>query len=505
MSRHEALNSAARASYELFRQRILPFTIYVNPGFEPSTWHKNLCEILHQVERGEIKRLAISVPPQHGKTAWAGMAFPLWMYAKNPDLKVMYMSFATTRAEEVSWSVREIARSDRFSAVFPERILHPDRQALDMWSWKEGRGFFKAVGRGGSITGQGGDLMILDDIIKDNEEADSEVIREKAWNWYMSTVYSRRGLDTPIIMIGTRWHEDDLIGRVIKHSAMNAGSEPWTVVSFPALGANDEPLWPERRSLDWYLETRATLPKRWWQAMYQCTPSPEDGAVFKREWFKSPQKRAPDLITWVRCWDLAITTKSSSDYTVGAKVGVDEFGTIWIADIVRMRGEWPEVRQAILNHVALDGRNTIVGVEATAFQAAAVQDLQRNPLFLSVPLFAIRPSKDKYTRAMVIAGRAAEGKCRIVGGGWNDDFIEECIHFPHGAHDDQVDAVASALHLVSQMRGQTYERENWFKQIHSPNSYKYFRLLSGATEREIEEEFAPERTPGAIAPYGSLL
>ena len=264
---------------------------------------------------------------------------------------------------------------------------------------------------------------------------------------------------------------------------MERQKEKWEVLHFPAVDTGGAALWPERWTAEKYDEVKAEVGPRVWEALYQGRPVPDEGGLFKRDWLKTVD-HAPNLRFWVRYWDLAASTKETGDWTVGARVGVDENNVLWVSDVIRFRAEWPEARRRILETVKMDGPNTYVGVEKSGFQLAAVQDLRNNDEFLRVKLYEIRPDKDKKHRASAWAARAAEDRLALCAAPWNPAFIDECLVFPYGTHDDQVDAVSGAVSLLYQIRG-GYKHE---KQPPAPGTWAYYQALNRLFGADADDE-----------------
>ncbi len=422
------------------------------------------------------------MPPRHGKSQLSCIHFPAWYLGRNPDHNVIVTSATADLAERHSRSTRALVRSPKYEQIFSTRISG-ESQAVSQWEIEGHRGGLKAIGVGGQITGFGADLLIIDDPHKDRQDADSQLQRDLKWDWFTSAAYTRLSKDGVICVISTRWHEDDLIGRILRQSA-----EEWVMLSLPAIAEDTdvlgrkpgEPLWPEFFPIERLKVIQSQNPREW-NALYQQRPTPPEGGLIKRDWIKIV-KHAPVLRRWVRFWDLAATSKTHGDYTAGAKVGVDEEGNLYIADIVRFREEWPEARRRILRYVEMDGPNTWVGIEKQGMQTIAIQDLRKAERSLRVPLLAVRPDADKYTRAAAWAARAEAGRLYVVDGHWVEAFINECLVFPYGEHDDQIDAVSGAVRVLWDKK---YGRPTAFfdmEQVLNPSSWEYYAKLGGLEE-----------------------
>jgi len=418
------------------------------------------------------------MPPQKGKSLLLSILFVAWYLARNPGNRVILTGYGADVAERYSRSARDIVLSDRFRDIFPGIEIAQDAQSVSFWKTNKGDGYVRATGIGGPVTSFGADLLIIDDPFKDRQEADSELARKAVWDWYTSVGLTRLSPDASVVICQTRWHEADLVGEVLSRDP-----EKWAVLHFPAVYPDGRVLWPEKWTPEAYEAIKSEIGERDWNALYQGKPVPAEGGLFKRDWLKIVDQ-VPKLKFWIRYWDLAASTKEHRDYTVGAKVGVDENGCLYVADVIRYRAEWPESRKRILATVAQDGPSTRVGIEKSGMQLAAVQDLRNNDAFLTVPLHEVKPDKDKYSRAMAWAARASNGQLALLAGPWNREFIEESIVFPYGAHDDQIDAVSGAVSLLVSMRGGVVKEEK----PPDPNSWAYFEKLGGL-EDEFDEEW----------------
>lgn len=412
-------------------------------------WHYQhlIYQELERVTKGDCKKLMLFLPPRHGKSEAVTIRYPVWRLENNPNLKVVVAAYNQTLANKFSRKSRRIAE-ELFS-------LSKERAAVEDWETNEGGGL-RAIGVGSGITGQGGDLIIIDDPVKSREEAESVNYRERVYDWYTDDVFTRREPGCALILIQTRWHQDDLAGRIL---ASEDGPN-WTVISLPALSESNDPLGrnpgdalcPQRYTEKDLEEIKRVLGERSFSALYQQQPRPSEGGLFKPGWFKIIDHVPADL-RMARFWDLAASTKTTADYTAGAKVGVDNKGNIYILDMVHGRLEWPDSRKKIIETANQDGIIP-VGVEAVAFQIAAVQDLKRDPSFLRIPLKEVRPDRDKKSRALPWAAKAEGGQVFLLRGQWTEGFIDECLGFEAGAaHDDRVDAVSGAVHMLFKSRG----------------------------------------------------
>jgi predicted phage terminase large subunit-like protein len=357
----------------------------------------------------------------------------------------------------------------------------------------------KAVGVASGITGFGADLIIIDDAVKGRAVANSPVIREKTWDWYKDDIYTRLEPNAAVIVIQTRWHDDDLAGRLLKE--MEQDGESWDVVRLPALseppasaggqlvtqttsrstaetpasnshtpivsvptnwpaayaGGSDqlgrpegEPLWPERFDRDRLMAIKRQLGAWSFAALYQQRPVPEGGTLFKREWFANVVSKAPEGLRWSRGYDLAVSLKDSADYTASFRVALDtRTGTIYIADGFRKRIEFPEQRKFVIERMEKEP-DTAHGIELALHGQALLQDLRRTAATAGRVLVGVKVDTDKLMRAEAWSSYAEEGKIALVSGPWIADFVDEACRFTGRGdrHDDQVDAVSLAVQMI---------------------------------------------------------
>ena len=443
-----------KALREKSRRSLLDFTTYTFPTYIRATHFEELAARLEAIERGELKRLMIFMPPRHGKTELAGIRFPAWYLGRHPDEPIIYASYAANLAHGKSRETRNLVESQTYQNVFGKFScmdvpveLAEDERAIQAWRIKGHRGGMLAAGVGGGITGYGAKLLIIDDPHKNRQEANSATIREAIWGWYGSTARTRLEPEAAIVLIQTRWHQDDLAGRLLRLAATDPKADRWEVLHLLAVSEAGEALWPGRFPIEELEKVRATIGSWEFEALYQGRPRPLEGAIFKREWFRIVP-RAPQGLDWVRFWDLAVSVKETADFTAGARCALAEDGTLYMADVVRGRWEWPEAKRIIIQTALADGGGEL-GVEKVAFQLAAVQELRRESSLAATSIREVEPDRDKVARALPWAARAEAGKVALVEGQWIGAFLSEVCDFPLGEHDDQVDAVSGAVQMIA--------------------------------------------------------
>lgn len=430
-------------------ERLIPFTEFTNDAYVPAPHHRRIAEKLEAVERGEIDRLMIFMPPRHGKSELASRRFPAWYLGRNPKRQIIAASYNSDLATDFGREVRNIVDSPEYGCVFGVK-LREDSRAADRWNTDAG-GSYVAAGVGTAVTGRGAHILLIDDPLKDREEADSEIRRQRVWDWYTSTAYTRLMPGGAVIVIQTRWHEDDLAGRLIEHQAK--GGDKWDVLDLPALSDGGKALWPE-----WYDEKtleriRQAIGPRDWSALYQQRPAPEDGDYFKADWLK-PYVKAPDRET-MRIYggsDYAVTA-DGGDYTAHIVVGIDPKGDMYLLDLWRKQAASDEWVEAFCDLV-LKWKPIGWAEEQGQIRAGVGPYLDRRSrerrAYVVRDAFPTRG--DKAVRAQSIRARMGSlGLYVPDGASWYPAFRSELLSFPAGKHDDQVDALGLVGQLLDKM------------------------------------------------------
>lgn len=452
------VQAALRA--ELARRELGAFCERLDPTYERSRHADLLIRHLEAVERGDVRRLAVFMPPRHSKTYHVSERFPAWLLGREPTAQVILASYGAELAERNSRVVRNLLRDERWP--FRGVRVAEDSAAVNRWSTNHG-GIVVAAGVGGAMTGFGAHVLIVDDPVKGRLEADSEVTRETTWNWYTEVARTRLMPGGRIVACQTRWHEDDLAGRILNSS----GAADWTVLDLPALAPADqpdplgrrpgEPLWPEWYDGDALDEIRRDLTSeqgsRAWHALYQQRPTADEGGLFKRAWFAQRYDAAPERMHVVLAVDAAYKTGVANDYSAIVAAGTDRLDH-YVLDVRRERLEYPELRRAIVD-AAAQWRPTCVLIEDTAAGQSAIQELRRMPGL--PPIVPMKVTASKQARATAVAPLAEAGKVKLPSGkNWTGALLDELAAFPAGRHDDQVDALVLALQRLAEVAASSW-------------------------------------------------
>jgi len=416
------------------------------PEYELAQHLNLIADYLENVERGEITRLLITTPPRHGKTMLTSEYFPAWYLGRNPGKFIIFITYSQERANDVGRKVRNQLTDPLHQSIFPNCGISEDSAASNKFSTNQ-NGAYYAVGVGGPITGRGAHLLIIDDPIKGREDADSPTQRRKLIQWYQSVAYTRLMPGGAIILIQTRWHEDDLAGWLLK------GHETWLTLNLPALAEkNDqlnreigEPLWPDFYPKDRLLEIKKTIGDREYASLYQQRPSSIEGNLFKKEWWQHYETRPITMDGILQSWDCGYEQGEDSSYSVGQTWAAKD-GHFYLLNQLRKRLPYPDLVRAVKEQARFFNPEKIL-IERAASGRSLSQDL------FSLTRLPIKPiptaNKSKEERAYLITDLIEAGRVWLPKNAkWLDEFIDELSHFPHGKFTDQVDALTMALQFM---------------------------------------------------------
>lgn len=419
-------------------------------GQMPARHHVLMMDKLDDVAAGRIDRLMLLLPPGHAKSTYASVLFPAWWFARRPATSIISACHTDSLASHFARRARDHVREN--SDFLGYEIMRDDR-AASCWRTTN-RGDYFACGVRGPITGRRADLVLIDDPVKSRAEADSATCRDALWNWYRSDLLTRLKPGGRIILIMTRWHEDDLGGRVLE------ADPSWTVVKLPAFAEENDPLhrkpgealWPEWVSAAELQRTRQTSGTRAWHSMYQQNPKPDTDALFATARVQV-HDQPPPIMREIRAWDLAATTPGEGrdpDWTVGLKLAVTKDNHYLVTDIVRIRAGPTEVATAIVNTAAQDGTSVVIGLPQDPGQAGKQQIAWLMSRLAGHRVRASPETGSKLLRAQPAAAGVDAGMLSLLRAPWNRAFLDELRDFPQGRKDDQVDALSRAFSLVSE-------------------------------------------------------
>lgn len=431
---------------ESAREEFMPFVRAVWPAFIQGKHHEIMADAFTRVARGELKRLIIAMPPRHTKSEFASYLLPAWFLGKFPAKKIIQASHTAELAVGFGRKVRNLINSDDFAAVFPDTSLSADSKAAGRWNTNEG-GEYYAVGVGGAIAGKGADVLIIDDPIDEQTAQQGEYnpeVYNRLYDWYTTGPRQRLQPGGSIIIVATRWSKQDLTGRLMK-------SGEWEVIEFPAIMPSGGALWPEFWSIDELEKIRADIPVSKWEAQYQQSPTSEEGALVKRDWWKMWEKSDPPPVSFViQSWDTAFLKTERADYSacttwgVFAKEGADgtNVSHIILLDAFRDKLEFPELKAAARElHDKWKPDSFIV--EAKAAGAPLIFELRA----MGIPVEEFTPSRgnDKISRLNAVSDMFKSGFIWATKDRWAEEVINEVAEFPSGEHDDYVDSTTQAL------------------------------------------------------------
>lgn len=413
------------------------------------------------VAAGAIKRLMIFMPPRHGKSFFTSQYFPAWYLGNFPEQRVILASYEATFAASWGRKTREALTEARELGLFGVRVAQGNSSVSD-WGlekhdgrrWRPTAGGMITAGVGGAITGRGFNLGIIDDPVKNAEEAQSATYRERSWDWYNSTFATRAEPDAAQIIIETRWHEDDLAGRILA-----TAQDPWEVIRFPAIAEEEdvlgrkpgEALWPERYDVDALDLIRQERGSHWWAAMYQQRPTAREGGYFKRHWFEIVDAAPAQTVAKCRYWDKAATDQGG-DYTAGVRVSRTAEGVFVVEDVIRDQLSSGAVKQTVLQAAQVDGDACEIAMEQEPGSSGKDVIADYAKLLRGYRFRGDKVTGSKEVRADGLAAQAEAGNVKLVRGPWNEAFLTELAAFPNGANDDQVDAASGAFRRVAKDR-----------------------------------------------------
>lgn len=485
---------AELAARVLARRHLLAFVKRFRPKYDAGWVHIDVCRRLERflkaVENGEEPRLLLMMPPRAGKSELGSRHFVPWALGQHPDWEIIAASHTTSLSMSFSRYIRDLLRDPAYQAVFPHAVLDPQSQSTENWNLTAGGGYL-AAGVGSAITGRGAHILLLDDLVKDIEAADSQTQRDATWEWYISTAHSRLAPGGGVLGIMTNWSEDDWAGRiqqVMKKSGDDdeMGGEIFEIVRYPAInelgdeyiladdsiaeippGAPIPPgatmtrpkgtaLHPARYTTAAMLRKKANYIaaglKRMWDALYQQNPTPDEGIYFGKDMFRyyvhSPQTHGRFIY---QAWDFAITETTQSDWTVGTTLLQDEYDNLYVLDVLRFRSDdGNAIIETVLDYQQQWGAQLLGFEDGQIWKSLASQFKKRCEERKIYPAYELLiPLTDKMVRANPLKGRMQIGKVYFPkNASWFATQQQEMLRFPAGKHDDQVDSLSWCVRLT---------------------------------------------------------
>ena len=442
MSRAKDLTDSEKA-----KNNFMDFTKTVWEEFINGRHHRIMAEKFNRIATGDLKRLIVNMPPRHTKSEFGSYLLPAWLMGRNPRLKIMQTTHTAELAFRFGRKVRNLMNSKEYSKIFEGVELRADSQAAGRWETSKGGEYF-AAGVGGAVTGRGADLLIIDDPHSE-QDALSPTAMENAYEWYTSGPRQRLQPGGSIVIIMTRWAENDLTGKLIRQQARDILADKWEVVEFPALmPETDEPLWKEFWKKEDLLAVKGSLSIGKWEAQWQQNPTSEQSAILKREWWKTWEgDEIPPLEYVMQSYDTAYSKKENADYSAITTWGVfypveGEPPNIILCDARRGRWDFPELKRIAKEEYDYWEPECVI-IEAKASGMPLTQELRS--MGIPVQNYATSRGNDKFTRVNSIAPLLESGLVWAPDTRWAEEVIEECASFPVGENDDFVDTVTQAL------------------------------------------------------------
>ena len=433
-------------SFMYFVKEVWPEFIY-RKATKSSEWghHQIIANEYTKIAKQRKGRLIVNMPPRHTKSEFASIYFPAWLIGRNPKMKLIQVSHNTELATRFGSKVRNLLASPEYSQVFGDVRLREDAKAKGKWETNHGGEYF-AAGVGGAITGRGADLLIIDDPHTE-QDSHSEGSMDRAYEWYTAGPRQRLQPGGSIVLVMTRWAENDLTGRLIK-SQKEPKADKWKHISFPAILPSGNPVWPEYWDLEELEKVKASLPVRNWSAQYMQNPTSEEGAILKREWWQKWPHSVPKLKHIIQSYDTAFSKKETADYSAITTWGIftpaeEEPDALLLLDATRGKWDFPELKAIALDTYKFWEPESVI-IEQKATGQPLTQEFRR----MGIPVIDFMPSKgkDKHSRVNAAAPIFESGQVWYPEDEkWAEEVIEECAAFPHGENDDYVDTVTQAV------------------------------------------------------------
>lgn len=448
-----ALEKLQKASHlEECRNNFITYAKHVWPQFMCGPHHKIMADAFERMANGKSNRIILNVPPRFGKSYLTSWLLPAWLLGKYPSMKIMAASHTAEFAQSWGRKVRDLVKSDRYKEVFPNVNLKADSTAAGRWQTEE-HGEYFAVGVGGSATGRGADLLLLDDVHSEEAGiAPTPDYFKKVYEWYTSGPRQRLHPGGKICVIQTRWAVNDLTGMILDNAKARDALKEWEVIELPALLENGQSLWPEFWPVKDLESLKAELPIQKWESQYMQRPSSEGAAIVKREWWNVwTEKQYPFCEYVIMSLDTAYSSKEMADFSCFTVWGVfkadNEHGkainNIILLDVVNERVDFPDLKSMAIELYKEWKPDSFI-IEAKAAGKPLADELQT----LGIPLQTYTPTRisgDKVTRLSAVSDIFASRLVWYPKYRWAEELVEQLALFPNAPHDDMVDATTMAM------------------------------------------------------------
>jgi len=434
------------------RMSLIEFCKHMQEDYKVGNHHKRLASLLEDIEARRKDRICVSVPPRHGKSQMVSIYYAAWYLGKNPSHKIMLVSHTTDLAVDFGRKVRNLINTDAYQEIFPDVQLAKDSKSAGRWNTNLGGEFF-AAGVGSALAGRGAHLLLVDDPHSEQDVLSGNFeVFDKAYEWFAYGARTRLMPGGAVAIVHTRWHMDDLIGRVVRDMSKNEGADQYEVFEFPAIldtPEGEKALWPEFFDLPALYRTKASMPTFQWNAQYQQKPTAEEAAIVKREWWRRWQHESPPTCEYIiMSLDAAAEKHNRADFTALTVWGVflneeEDAHQLILLNSIKRRLEFPELKRLCIDeHEAWEPDSFIV--EKKSAGVAIYQELRRT----GVPVQEYTPHRgtgDKMARLNSVADIIASGMVWVPEHRWAEEVVEEIAGFPFMSHDDLVDSTVMAL------------------------------------------------------------
>ena len=467
-----------RRSARACRDDLIEFCKKMQLDYKVGKHHRQLADQLMAIAEGKKDRICVNIPPRHGKSQLVSIYFPAWFLGKYPDKKVLMVSHTTDLAVDFGRKVRNLIDVLAYKQIFPTVTLAADNKSAGRWNTNVGGEYF-ACGVGSALAGRGADLLLVDDPHNEQDIINGNFdVFEKAYEWFTYGARTRLMPQGRVAIVQTRWHQDDLSGRVIRDMVQNEEADQYDVIEFPAIfnenTKEERALWPEQYSLEALRRTKASMPVFQWNAQYQQNPTSEEASVVKREWWNIWKKEDPPSCEYIiMSLDAAAETHTRADFTAITTWGVfmneekdQQRYNIILLNSIKRRLEFPELKDLAFKEWEEWNPDVFI-VEKKSAGTALYQELRRTGM--SVQEYTPhRGSGDKLARLNSVADIVRSGLCWVPEARWAEEVVEEIAGFPFMSHDDLVDSTVMALMRFRQggfIRLPSDEPEDikWFK------------------------------------------